>query len=220
MATWVTHFRIAEGVLAQGFVLDRGLFALGNIAPDSGDPNPTGAGFLPNKQVTHWRNEAKEFEPERFYAEALAGQHFDPQEYAFRLGYYAHIRTDYDWVHQVYRPKKKQFSRRLKAQNQHFDPHYHHDTQRLDFVYLQAHALALYTDDFCQLGEIPDYLGIFRVGAFTRRVTETLAYYAQGPRHDLTAPYHYVTMDDVDRFVTAEIDRITQTFVEKGVPRA
>jgi hypothetical protein len=49
MATWVTHFRIAEGVLAQGFVLDRGLFALGNIAPDSGDPNPTGAGFLPNK---------------------------------------------------------------------------------------------------------------------------------------------------------------------------
>lgn len=219
MATWVTHFRIAAGVLERGFALDRGYFALGNIAPDSGDPNPDGAGFLPNKQVTHWRSAEKEFEPERFYAEALAGQEFDALEYAFRWGYYAHIRTDYDWVHQVYRPKKKQYAASLKAQGKEVDPVYHNDTQRLDFVYLQAHPLPIFTEDFSQLGEIPDYLGIFRPGAFTRRVTETREYYAQGPRHDMTAPYHYVTMAEVDAFIAAEIDRISQTFVEKGVLR-
>lgn len=219
MATWVTHFRIAAGLLDKGFALDRGYFALGNIAPDSGDPDPAGAGFVPNKQVTHWRNAAKEFEPERFYAEALTGQQFDAQEYAFRLGYYAHIRTDYDWVHQVYRPRKKQLAHSLKAQARHIDSLYQRDTQRLDFVYLQAHPLPVFTEDFCRLGEIPDYLGIFRPGAFTRRVTETREYYAQGPYHDMTTPYDYVTMAEVDRFVVAEIERISRSFDEKDVPR-
>ena len=44
MATWVAHFRVAEGLLAAGLDVNREMFALGNIAPDSGvsDGTPKG----------------------------------------------------------------------------------------------------------------------------------------------------------------------------------
>jgi hypothetical protein len=43
LATWVTHFRIAENLLNYGIELSREEFLVGNIGPDCG---------LPSKEVS------------------------------------------------------------------------------------------------------------------------------------------------------------------------
>lgn len=54
MATWITHFRIAENILKVREDLDTEAFVVGNIGPDSGVPNEDWSNFDPPKIITHW----------------------------------------------------------------------------------------------------------------------------------------------------------------------
>ena len=54
MATWGSHFRIAENILKTYTNLNRQLFAIGNIAPDCGLPNDDWSAFTPPKELSHF----------------------------------------------------------------------------------------------------------------------------------------------------------------------
>lgn len=99
MATWVTHLMIADGILKQFPELDRRGFCVGNIAPDCNVENEDWTAFTPSREVTHWmRGERKvASDCEAFYDEYILERKGDiktAEEYAFLLGYYAHLLTD------------------------------------------------------------------------------------------------------------------------------
>lgn len=99
MATWVTHLMIADAVLKQFPGLDRRGFCVGNIAPDCNVENADWTAFTPSRAVTHWmQGERKNAaDCDVFYKEYIAkrrGQIRSGEEYAFLLGYYAHLITD------------------------------------------------------------------------------------------------------------------------------
>lgn len=99
MATWATHLMIADGVLKRIPSLDRRGFCVGNIAPDCNVENEDWTAFTPPREVTHWmQGERKQAaDCDAFCEEYIIRRRTDitnDEEYAFLLGYYAHLITD------------------------------------------------------------------------------------------------------------------------------
>lgn len=99
MATWVTHLMIADGVLKRLPSLDRRGFCVGNIAPDCNVENEDWTAFTPSRKVTHWmQGERKQAaDCDAFCEEYIIRHRVDitsDEQYAFLLGYYAHLITD------------------------------------------------------------------------------------------------------------------------------
>lgn len=99
MATWVTHLMIADSILKYCPGLDRHGFCVGNIAPDCNVENEDWTAFTPSRKVTHWmqgqRKQASDCDA--FYEEYVEKRRNAIQtaeEYAFLMGYYAHLLTD------------------------------------------------------------------------------------------------------------------------------
>ena len=90
-------------------------FVLGNIAPDSGIPNEDGTGFVPDAAISHFRsldqNGIKCIHETDFiqqYFTPAQRQTYSDSEYAFFLGYLAHLLTDKIWARDiVYAAKEK-----------------------------------------------------------------------------------------------------------------
>ena len=97
MATWVTHLMIADRVLKRFPGLDRRGFCVGNIAPDCNVENEDWSAFTPSREVTHWMQgeRKKASDCDAFYGEYIAKRQIRcAEEYAFLMGYYAHLITD------------------------------------------------------------------------------------------------------------------------------
>lgn len=97
MATWVTHLMIADSVLQHFPGLDRHGFCVGNIAPDCNVENEDWTAFTPSREVTHWMQgeRKKASDCDAFYEEYIAKRRYlSAEEYAFLMGYYAHLITD------------------------------------------------------------------------------------------------------------------------------
>ena len=69
MATWVTHFRIAEALMKAGARVSKVDFLVGNIGPDCGivdeEGSPSPFQRIP-KSVTHFKGE-QGIQPELFW---------------------------------------------------------------------------------------------------------------------------------------------------------
>ena len=99
MATWITHLMIADGVLQHFPSLDRRGFCVGNIAPDCNVENEDWTALTPSREVTHWmQGERKKASDCDAFCEKYITSHMSEiksaEEYAFLLGYYAHLITD------------------------------------------------------------------------------------------------------------------------------
>ena len=99
MATWVTHIMIADQIMKEAGGLDRHGFYVGNIAPDCNMENEDWTSFTPSREVTHWmRGEDKTIsDGDLFYEEYIRKRKDEirsEEQYAFLLGYYAHLITD------------------------------------------------------------------------------------------------------------------------------
>lgn len=99
MALWITHLMIADQALRTLSHLDKRAFSVGSIAPDCNQENEDWTDFTPPRAVTHWMNgnikdedDCDRFRDEYFLLRAeKTGTN---EEYAFLLGYYAHLITD------------------------------------------------------------------------------------------------------------------------------
>ena len=101
MANWVTHLMIADEALKElDHLLPRG-FCVGSIAPDCNIENEDWTGFTPPREITHWMDgEIKdEDDCERFLKAYFLSRRIDSEEeYAFLLGYYAHLIEDAEYM--------------------------------------------------------------------------------------------------------------------------
>lgn len=193
MASWVTHLMIADAVLEALPQLHRRGFCVGSIAPDCNVENADWSAFTPPREVTHWmRGERKQLSD----CEGFLATHVLPcragcnsEEYAFLLGYYAHLLTDAafqamirnaDRVHAVW--KRIKADSRFAAQaaglpetwdtvKQLFPKHVRmKEIDTLEAEYLANHPDSGYLTEILPLRDFPDYIAYLPKGAIVRKI--------------------------------------------------
>lgn len=194
MASWVTHLMIADGVLAQLPGLDRRGFCVGNIAPDCNVENADWTAFTPSREVTHWMHgeRKKASDCEAFGKKYIVDRREEiesAEEWAFLLGYYAHLIADAAFqaflrdderVKAAWRRIKK--DAKLGAASAGMEETWDtikqlvpkRERMRRIYViegeYLRDHPESGYLTEILPLTEFPDYIDYLPSGAIVRKI--------------------------------------------------
>lgn len=192
MATWITHLMIADALLQQFPQLHRRGFCVGSIAPDCNVENADWTAFTPPREVTHWMQGARKqrSDARAFCEERLLPGHADPasEEYAFLLGYYAHLLTDAAYQAFIRDAQRVRHLRhRIKADSEYAAaaglPETCDTVKRLipkavraqeiasfEATYLHSHPDSAYLTEILPLQAFPDYLDRLPPGAIVRKI--------------------------------------------------
>ena len=194
MATWVTHLMIADSVLQHFPSLDRHGFCVGNIAPDCNVENEDWTAFTPSREVTHWMQgeRKKASDCDAFYEEYIAKRRAGIQsaeEYAFLMGYYAHLITDAAFQKMVRDENRvKAVWKRIKENESLLERSIGMEETwdnakklipkriwighiySLEAEYLNAHPDSGYLTEILTLKEFPDYIDYLPEGAIVRKI--------------------------------------------------
>ena len=194
MATWVTHLMIADSVLQHIPSLDRRGFCVGNIAPDCNVENEDWTAFTPSREVTHWMQgeRKKASDCDAFYEQYIEKRRDGIQsaeEYAFLMGYYAHLITDAafqkmirdeDRVKAVWKRIKEneELRERSVGMEESWDNAKKLIPKRvwvghiysLEAEYLNAHPGSGYLTEILPLKDFPDYIDYLPAGAIVRKI--------------------------------------------------
>lgn len=221
MTTWIGHLRLAQNTLSHGFKLDWEKFTIGNISPDCGESDGNG-GFIPPSSVTHFgQNEAKA-DPQLFYTQHVQGKTFEPEQYAFMMGYYAHLIADVEWAMTVYRPKKVT---PLWAEGLSKDPQFIWEIKKdwygHDFIYLHNHPNSLFYTTFNHVTDVPDYLNFVPDGNFTKTVKRIRDYYnnEENMQLSLAHDYPYLSQAEMDDYIERTSVKIINALEAIGVEK-
>jgi hypothetical protein len=222
MGTWLAHMRLAKNILDYGFELDVEPFLIGNIAPDASVDE--GAGNLqPPKHITHWYDDNRNIQPEDFYETYLLSgrEALSEEQYAFLIGYYAHLVADIEWIAQIWQP----MSRLPHWQAVINDPQgdlwtIQKDSEGQDFIYLREHPDNLYLSVLKHVNSVPDYLDYLPQGALTTTVQRICDYYDsednQQPGNAKDFPFF--TQFDMDSYVECTTTVLVALLHAKEVP--
>ncbi|MBQ3508233.1 MAG: zinc dependent phospholipase C family protein [Clostridia bacterium] len=220
MASWMIHFRVAEvlihaGILGEASSNALSAFVLGNIAPDSGVPNPDGRGYMPNKDTSHFMRIFESGVRDRcdthgFAAEWLspALDEHDPVAAAFYLGYLSHLVTDNAWIRDIVLPAKARFAHlRLEdgvetpAAVARFYAFLKKDWYDMDFLYFKRNPDLLAYRLFLSAEDVENrYLPYFPADAFARKREEIEEFYRIGTA-EAEERETYLSEDELDEFV-------------------
>jgi hypothetical protein len=216
VATWITHLRIAENLIAGIPSLVAEDFAVGNIAPDSGIPDEKWEKFTPPSEVTHFqappgaRYQLADLE---FYRENLASKFAgkeDPKRFSFLLGYFCHLVTDNLWSEIIGQPTYLRFKIQFDA-DRNFIWEVKKDWYGLDFEYVRDHPDSLYWRVFLNCGYPINYLDFLLSEGVRQRIDYIKTYYRRTDEHALERLNHiriYLTMPEMDAFVETATTRL------------
>lgn len=194
MATWVTHLIIADNIMEQIPKLDRLGFCVGNIAPDCNIENEDWTEFTPSRKVTHWMQKDRKTtsDCELFYQEYLVKRKQEiksKEQYAFLLGYYAHLVTDAEFqrflrdedrVKNVWNRIKsaKTLKEQAKGYPETWDsvkiliPKEKREKiiYNIEAEYLKEYPNSSYLTEILPLKEFPDYIDYLPHGCIVRKI--------------------------------------------------
>ena len=194
MATWVTHLMIADMVLERFPWLDRRGFCVGNIAPDCNVENEDWTAFIPSREVTHWMEgeRKKASDCDAFYEEYIAKRKDriqSAEEYAFLMGYYAHLITDAAFQKMIRDEnrvkaawKRIREKEELREQSAGMEETWDNAKKlipkrewvghiySLEAEYLKANPDSGYLTEILTLKEFPDYIDYLPEGAIVRKI--------------------------------------------------
>ncbi|RED66159.1 hypothetical protein [Cohnella lupini] len=212
MATWVTHFRIAEEFIKRDLPISKIEFLVGNIGPDCGligeDGNPN-----PPKEITHFKIEGK-IDAESFYNQYLIeSTRITNSKESYYLGYYFHLVTDEEWIKLTkYKKKEKVFQNILNT------PEYtslvKRDWYGLDFLYLKKNKDSIFWTDFQSIKEFPEYMNFFPFGQTSKQIKNITEFYQNSSisgDHD----FIYLTADEMDKFVENTVRVLKEKLIRK-----
>jgi hypothetical protein len=216
MATWIAHIRLAENLIKYGFQLDIPSFLAGNVAPDAGIV--TAEGYLPSKNITHWKDMNRNIQPEDFYNAYIEGKTHEPKEYAFLIGYYLHLEADLEWLGNVWQPNRRSNPLWMTLDENNADDMntLKKDWYGLDFCYLNSHPESLYFSHFLGILDVPDYLDYFPKGAFTEGVQRIRDYYRDAENMQLSLSHNYTYLDEQDMLTWIDCTTVTMLGLLKG----
>lgn len=234
MATWVTHLIIADGVLAHFPGLHRRGFCVGNIAPDCNVENADWTEFTPSREVTHWMQGArkKASDCDAFCEEYILkrkGRISSTEEYAFLLGYYAHLITDaafqamirdaervaavwkrikadgtfsFDGMEETWDTAKKLISKKELLR----------DIEVMEAAYLCDNPNSGYLTEIMPLKDFTDYIDYLPHGAIVRKIG-VMGYLPE--KNDPGAKFIAISREEYAEFVRNTIRQVIDTLEEK-----
>lgn len=194
MATWVTHLMIADRIMKKTKGLDRHGFCVGNIAPDCNVENDDWTSYTPSREITHWMSgkDKTVSNGDLFYEEYIrnrTGEIESEEQYAFLLGYYAHLITDAAFQNFVrdenrvkaawkriktdeyWREKAKGYPedwnsiRKMVPKNIRMN-----EIFTMEAEYLKEHPDSGYLTEIVPLKEFPDYIDYLPHGCIARKI--------------------------------------------------
>lgn len=162
MATWGSHFRIAENISIKYANLNRKFFAIGNIAPDCGLPNKDWSAFTPPKDISHFtiggvsdflgmQTDKFILSDVKFYSKYLKDSEIisSQSDRSFLLGYFIHLITDNLWNYYIMKPLKEKHIRELQK-NPNFIWNVKRDWYDLDKIFITEKKDSLFWTDFLE----------------------------------------------------------------------
>ncbi len=226
MASWVTHLIIADKVLEKVPELDRRGFCVGSIAPDCNVENADWSAFTPSREVTHWMTgkEKTASDSSRFYQAYIAGRRQrlgKGEEYAFLLGYYAHLIADAEYLrfvrdeeriaaawsriksHPVLgekstgMPETWDSLKKLIGKEDRIM-----DIYTMEAEYLERHPDSGYYTEILGLEDFPDYIDYLPHGAIVRKI-KVMGYIPE--KKTGTFPYVLLSREEYSCFVTRAV---------------
>ncbi|MGM9634516.1 MAG: zinc dependent phospholipase C family protein [Candidatus Avispirillum sp.] len=213
MATWITHLRIAEAVMRRFPVLLEAEFALGNIAPDSGEAQTDGLSYMPPKSASHFLKDGRaDFRLflQKYGDRLRCG---GGSERSFYLGYMSHLISDALWSEQVYAPLKIKYKAAVEKDYAAFVWNVKRDWYDLDHLFLKKNPdFLLYEVYSAENGIENTYMDEFSRGAFEKKRAEIVDFYA-GEHYNLERDYEYMTEAQMDAFVNAAAERVAREFM-------
>ncbi len=218
MAMWIVHLWIADRVAERFVIPDETAFAVGTIAPDSGQPKPDGRNYEPSKTVSHFRT-AGRIDPEKFAETYLSPDKiaaYTPRAFSFHLGYYVHLLTDVEWVNRIYWPVMQHYEDSPQEMKDAVRNAMRRDWIDNDYLFLETHpepyTYRLYRS---AAGFRNEYISFFEPDAFEVKQRLICSFY-QSDHGPLDRDYPYLTPAATDRFVDETSETIVRTLTEKG----
>lgn len=217
MASWMIHFRVAQGIYKKLNLEHIEEFIMGNIAPDSGIPTADGKGFIPDATISHFRtidnNGIKDVHEDLFienYFTEEQRKNYDTKAYTFYFGYLTHLITDKLWASEIVYKAKEEFAELFDTDKALFWRKIKVDWYDLDFMYLkknpQFEAFQIYKNMFPFLN---CYLDFFAEDAIESRKQFIIEFYQKGV-NSVTEHETYLTVEALDQFVTYAVSEIIE----------
>lgn len=193
MATWITHLRIAEALLEKIPYLDAHLFAVGNIAPDSGMPDEKWEVFTPPTEITHFSSQkdtpfwAADLDFYCHYLRPLfitsqSAYKDDPRRFSFALGYFCHLVTDNLWHQWIGVPTQEKYQFQFDADRS-FIWEVKKDWYGLDLVFVRTHPNSLFWEIFLDCAYEENYLDFLLKEGVQERIRFIQQYYQSTDEH-------------------------------------
>jgi hypothetical protein len=212
LATWVTHFRIAEELLKTTIPVSPIEFLVGNIGPDCGLIGEDGVP-QPPKEITHFEVEGR-ISADSFYKQYLYEEkETASREISYYLGYYIHLVTDEEWIKLLDRKKKEKvyqdilnspdYARRVKK-----------DWYGLDFLYLKHHEDNIFWTEFQHITDFPEYLNFFKKGQTFEQIQNITKFYQTSSISE-DHGFVYLTAVEVADFVEKTLQEVKEQLNEK-----
>ena len=238
MATWVTHLMVADLLLKDCPSLDRRGFCVGSIAPDCNVENEDWTAFTPSREITHWMSGSRKAasDCERFYGEYLLprlGASVASEEYAFLLGYYAHLIEDAEFQRFI----RDEARVRAVWSRIHSIPDLHarslglsetwdsvkklipkearmREIDRIEAEYLLRNPSSGYLTEILPLRSFPDYIDYLPPGSIVRKIGVMGSLPSSPPDH---TPLISVSQDEYSAYVLNALRIVRDTFADKGL---
>jgi hypothetical protein len=215
MATWGAHFRIAENILKEYQNLNRGLFAIGNIAPDCGVPNENWSSFTPPKEISHFTVSNDNFLEVKldkfilndieFFSKYLNDINLDSlkNNHSFLLGYFTHLITDNLWNYYIMRPLKEKLLKEFQR-DKNFIWKVKSDWYDLDKVFLTENKDSLFWTDFLRVELNEDFLDFLPREGILRQMKLIKKFYQISEEEYLRVSkkeFVYLKKEEMDNFI-------------------
>lgn len=233
MATWISHMMIVDSLFKRSLDLDKVGFCVGNVAPDCNVENEDWAEFTPPRKVTHWMTGRSKLtaDYEGFYDEYIRDKTFTSKEqYAFFMGYYAHLITDVRFQAMVRNEErvKRCFERikqrpelkeKINGYPEDFDmlkqvfgkDRIFYDVTVHEVNYLKENPESAYNTILRKVNDFPDYMDIFPKGAFTRKI-KIMAY---EPGDESLDDFVFFDAKEYEDFIVETSDFVYEMIREK-----
>ena len=233
MATWGSHFRIAENILKKYTILNRKFFAIGNVGPDCGLPNKNWSTFTPPKEISHFTiggtsdflgMQADKFilSDIKFYSEYLKDSDLisSQDDRSFLFGYFIHLITDNLWNYYIMKPLKEKYLRDLQK-NPNFIWEVKNDWYDLDKIYITENKDSLFWTDFLNAEYNENFLDFLPTEGIQRQL-EFIKKFYQISKDDylrlLNKKFVYLKKKEMNNFIqnsTNIILKILKQIVDK-----
>ena len=235
MATWVTHLMIADSVLKHFPDLDKHGFCVGNIAPDCNVENEDWTAFTPSREVTHWMQgqRKKASDCDAFYEEYIAKRRNriqSAEEYAFLMGYYAHLIMDAAFQKMIRDEnrvkavwKRIKGNEDLRERSAGMEETWDNAKKlipkkvwighiySLEAEYLNAHPDSGYLTEILPLKVFPDYIDYLPEGAIARKIG-VMGYLPK--INEVLGEWIAISREEYEEYIQETIQMILKRFLE------